>query len=97
MTLIGQPYQKWYRDATGTLLECNPHHVANQALTRPPCYQYGPVFDENAVHHMAATNMASTDAKEYGLWIRHHASSVDAAWAWEDVVKDREVTPASKK
>ncbi|KAK1505490.1 hypothetical protein CABS01_00958 [Colletotrichum abscissum] len=45
---------------------------------------------------MAATNMASTDAKEYGLWIRHHASSVDAAWAWEDVVKDREVTPASK-
>ncbi|KAK1469802.1 hypothetical protein CMEL01_01569 [Colletotrichum melonis] len=45
---------------------------------------------------MAATNMASTDAKEYGLWIRHHASSVDSAWAWDDVVKDREVTPASK-
>ncbi|KAI3545660.1 hypothetical protein CSPX01_04966 [Colletotrichum filicis] len=40
--------------------------------------------------------MASTDAKEYGLWIRHHASSVDSAWAWDDVVKDREVTPASE-
>ncbi|KAK1525907.1 uncharacterized protein CCOS01_08325 [Colletotrichum costaricense] len=46
---------------------------------------------------MDVTNTSSIETEEYRRWIKHHASSQDPAWAFDDAVKRLQMPPASRK